>query len=109
MGNTLNIALAQINPIVGNLTYNRDKILEVWSSVREDTDLVVFSELVISGYPPEDLILKPFFMQKVSNALNDIVLKSKESIANNIQAHKSCGYCPDSRVTHANLDCFLYS
>jgi len=59
---TLRIALAQMNPTVGDLGGNAAKIAD---SIRraEDlgADLVVFPELALSGYPPEDLLLKPHF------------------------------------------------
>jgi len=57
---TLAIALAQINPVVGDVAGNAAKV----RAVREragDADLILFSELFIAGYPPEDLVLKPAF------------------------------------------------
>ena len=52
------IALAQINPILGNLAYNKNKILTVLNKLSGKADLVVFPELSLIGYPPEDLILR---------------------------------------------------
>ena len=52
------IALAQINPILGNLAYNKNKILTVINKLSGKADLVVFPELSLIGYPPEDLILR---------------------------------------------------
>ena len=52
------IALAQINPILGNLAYNKNKILAVLKKLSGKADLVVFPELSLIGYPPEDLILR---------------------------------------------------
>ena len=52
------IALAQINPILGNLAYNKNKILTVLNKLSGKVDLVVFPELSLIGYPPEDLILR---------------------------------------------------
>ena len=52
------IALAQINPILGNLAYNKNKILRVINKLVGKADLVVFPELSLIGYPPEDLILR---------------------------------------------------
>ena len=52
------IALAQINPILGNLDYNKNKILTVINKLSGKADLVVFPELSLIGYPPEDLILR---------------------------------------------------
>jgi len=54
------LALAQINPVVGDLEGNRELILERLSEARSNSaDLVVFPELVVTGYPPEDLLLRP--------------------------------------------------
>ena len=62
--NPLRIALAQINPTVGALSKNAALILEFSRTARESgADLVVFPELAISGYPPEDLILKDHFVE----------------------------------------------
>jgi NAD+ synthase len=78
MRNTLNIVLAQLNPVVGDLVRNKDKILKAWKGAPAGSDLVVFSELVICGYPPEDLVLKPFFIDHVEAAIEDILKKSAE-------------------------------
>ncbi|GJL84488.1 MAG: NAD+ synthase [Micavibrio sp.] len=73
----LKITLAQINPIVGNLSYNMDKIRATWKDVPQDTDLIIFPEMIICGYPPEDLVLKPFFMDSVEQAIKALVDESK--------------------------------
>jgi len=58
------IGLAQINPTVGALIPNADKVLRVaGSAARLGAHLVVFPELALSGYPPEDLVLKPHFLE----------------------------------------------
>jgi len=56
----LNIALAQANPVVGDLDGNIAK-LRAMRAKAADADLVVFPELFVTGYPPEDLVLKPAF------------------------------------------------
>ena len=62
MTQELAIALAQINPTVGDVTGNLAKIRAARAKAAAlKADLVVFSELVLSGYPPEDLVLKPAF------------------------------------------------
>jgi len=59
----LRVALAQINPTVGDLDGNEEKIVGSIMRARElAADLVVFSELAVPGYPPEDLLLKPGFV-----------------------------------------------
>jgi len=56
--------MAQVNAFVGNLEYNRAKILAYIQKARElEADIVSFPELYISGYPPEDLVLKPRFVK----------------------------------------------
>lgn len=62
MTDSLRIALAQINQIMGDIDGNLDAMLNVRSQVR-DADLVVFPELALIGYPPEDLVLKPALQQ----------------------------------------------
>jgi NAD+ synthase (glutamine-hydrolysing) len=60
---TVRVALAQINPTVGDLDGNEQKILDHIAQAREvQADIVAFPELVVPGYPPEDLLLKPSFV-----------------------------------------------
>ena len=60
----MKIALAQPNPIVGDITGNVEKILgDIERARRSQADLVVFPELVVGGYPPKDLLLKPSFVR----------------------------------------------
>ncbi len=64
------IALAQINPVVGDIDGNLAMLRDARSQAADQgADLVVFSELVVSGYPPEDLVLKPFFLDVVEAAV----------------------------------------
>lgn len=58
----LNIAIAQINPVVGKIAYNLD-LIEAALNTCASADVVVFPELAVCGYNPEDLILKPSFVQ----------------------------------------------
>ena len=59
----MKILVAQLNNIVGDIQGNIDKAIKVLSDEKTtQSDLVVFSELFISGYPPEDLILKNSFI-----------------------------------------------
>ncbi|MCM8781682.1 MAG: NAD+ synthase [Candidatus Omnitrophica bacterium] len=63
MKGVLRIALAQINAMVGDIEANTRKILEyVERAKRAQADIVVFPELSLCGYPPEDLLLKPSFI-----------------------------------------------
>ncbi|MEL6375424.1 MAG: NAD+ synthase, partial [Pseudomonadota bacterium] len=58
----MRIALAQLNPVVGDLAGNAERVRAVQAQ-HSDADLIVFSELFLTGYPPEDLVLKPAFAQ----------------------------------------------
>jgi NAD+ synthase (glutamine-hydrolysing) len=74
----LRIALAQINLTVGDLTGNREKIEQyITLSQKQSADVVVFPELAICGYPPEDLLLKESFITENMAALKSIVKKTK--------------------------------
>ena len=68
MTDQLTIALAQLNPTVGDVKGNLGLIRDALRSSK-GADLVLFSELVVSGYSPEDLVLKPFFQDKVQEAV----------------------------------------
>jgi len=72
----IKIALAQINPTVGDLTGNTRKILEyIGLAQKAGAELVVFPELAICGYPPEDLLLKKHFVADNIKALDALVKK----------------------------------
>lgn len=76
MTKRLHITLAQINPTVGDLDGNAKMILKIWQAPPQETDLIVFPELAICGYPPEDLVLKPAFMRHVENEIAVLVKAS---------------------------------
>src|SRR3954453_16447868 len=60
----MRLALAQINSVVGDLAGNRDRVVARIEEARETgADVVLFPELVITGYPPEDLLLRPGFLR----------------------------------------------
>ena len=74
----LRICLAQINPIVGDLKDNSKKIISFIEEARDKlADIVVFPELCLSGYPPEDLLLKPHFIKENEIELKRIIRASK--------------------------------
>jgi NAD+ synthase (glutamine-hydrolysing) len=69
----MRLALAQIDTVVGDLAGNRALVLErVEDAKREGADLVVFPELVVTGYPPEDLLLRPGFVRAARESLEEI-------------------------------------
>jgi NAD+ synthase len=70
MTNELKIALAQLNPTVGDVNGNRDLIAQARLKAKEQgADLMVASELVLSGYPPEDLVIRPSFQEACMEAV----------------------------------------
>jgi len=69
----MRIALGQFNAVVGDLAGNAKKIREFYArAVREDVDLLVFPELAVCGYPPEDLVLKKHFLKECSASVEKI-------------------------------------
>ena len=79
MSKIFRIALAQINPIVGDITTNTSMILDyVQRAQKLNVDLVAFPELAITGYPPEDLLFKKSFIQANVAAMNSIVEASED-------------------------------
>jgi NAD+ synthase (glutamine-hydrolysing) len=73
----LRIGLAQINATVGNFAGNIQKIVEYIAEARSlGVDLLTFPELAICGYPPEDLLLKPKFIEENLRSLDKIVAGS---------------------------------
>lgn len=70
---TVRIAVAQMNPIVGDLAGNAARIIKFYEKAAADAaDLVVFPELALVGYPPEDLVLMPTFQDRALLALQEI-------------------------------------
>jgi NAD+ synthase (glutamine-hydrolysing) len=67
----LRIVLAQLNLLVGDIAGNTDKMINAAKSARDllKADLIVFPELSITGYPPEDLLLRPAFLDEARAAL----------------------------------------
>ena len=68
----LRIAVAQLNPTVGDIAGNLAKAREARAdAARHRADLVLFTELFISGYPPEDLVMKPAFLAACERAVRE--------------------------------------
>ena len=75
---TFRLALAQVNPTVGDIAGNTDIVLRRIDEARaQQADLVAFPELMLTGYPPEDLLLKPSFIRDNIAALERVVAASK--------------------------------
>lgn len=73
MNKNLKIAIAQINFIVGDLDGNTKKIINQYQDPQnKDVDVLIFSELAITGYPPEDLLHKKYFLEEVKDKIEEI-------------------------------------
>ncbi|MBT3915595.1 MAG: NAD+ synthase [Rhodospirillaceae bacterium] len=79
MTTELAIALAQINPTVGDVDGNIELVREARAKGAADgADLVVTGELTISGYPPEDLVLKPAFLDRVEEKVTALAAETSD-------------------------------
>jgi len=79
MTDRLVIAMAQVNPVVGDIAGNAQAIREVRAqAAAAGADLVVFPELSVVGYPPEDLILKPFFVDRAEEAVRALAVETAD-------------------------------
>ncbi|ABZ85331.1 nad+ synthetase [Heliomicrobium modesticaldum Ice1] len=73
----MKIAIAQYNPVVGDIANNLTKAVDAWSrAAQAGASLIVFSELYLTGYPPKDLLEKPWFIDRTEAALNELVRRS---------------------------------
>jgi NAD+ synthase (glutamine-hydrolysing) len=78
----MRLALAQINPVVGDLAGNRSLILERLDDAKgAGADLVLFPELAVTGYPPEDLLLRPGFVRAAERSLEEIARSARGVVA----------------------------
>jgi NAD+ synthase (glutamine-hydrolysing) len=75
----LKVSIAQLNPIVGDINGNRSKIMNTLSQCSEKgSDLVIFPELFLSGYPPKDLLERSWFIEKIQHAIQELIQFSAE-------------------------------
>jgi len=76
------VALAQINPTVGDIAGNVSTILRAWqAAAKQKADLIVFPELALIGYPPEDLVLMPAFRKEAMAAVKTLAKKTAKGPA----------------------------
>jgi NAD+ synthase (glutamine-hydrolysing) len=77
----LRVALAQMNATVGDIAGNASRVRELIGEAREDgARLVLFPELALTGYPPEDLLLKTHFVDAAGAALSDIADETEDMV-----------------------------
>jgi NAD+ synthase (glutamine-hydrolysing) len=99
------LALAQIDTVVGDLDGNRDRILGRLEEARSrGADLVLFPELAVTGYPPEDLLLRPGFLKAAARTLEEIAAATRGIAALVGTPHldrdlfNACAVCVDGEV-----------
>jgi NAD+ synthase (glutamine-hydrolysing) len=78
----LRVGSAQINAVVGDLDGNAERAIAAYdAAVAEGCDLVVFPELMVTGYPPEDLLLKPAFVAAACETVAKLAARTGECVA----------------------------
>ena len=102
MNEKISIVLAQIDLIVGDITGNTERILEYCERAKDesDADLIVFPELSISGYPPEDLLLHSGLKRRITEAM--------ESIKRNVRGIAVLVGFPEYTQDHIFNSCVVY-
>ena len=101
----MRLALVQMNTTVGDLEGNRRRILERLDEAKaRRADLVLFPELAVTGYPPEDLLLRPGFIRAAAESLHEIAAAVHGTVALVGAPHydrdlfNACAVCADGRV-----------
>jgi NAD+ synthase (glutamine-hydrolysing) len=101
----MKLALAQIDPTVGDLGGNRDLILARIEEARTaGADLVLLPELAVTGYPPEDLLLRPGFVHAARESLERIAAETRGLVALvgvpllDGDLYNACAICADGKV-----------
>jgi NAD+ synthase (glutamine-hydrolysing) len=101
----MRLALAQINTVVGDLDGNRDRIVRRLHEARKaNADLVLFPELAVTGYPPEDLLFRPEFLRQARRSLDQIAAEATEIAALvgfpwlERDLFNACAVCADGEV-----------
>lgn len=102
--NSLKIIVCQTNPRVGDIGGNAERISDVVSN-HPYADAYVFPELALTGYPPEDLLLRPSMQRRVERALNQLKALSRDKwliigypIIRNGQSYNCCGVLHNGEV-----------
>ncbi|HET7568058.1 MAG TPA: NAD+ synthase [Gaiellaceae bacterium] len=101
----MRLALAQIDPVVGDLAGNRELIVaRLEEAKRQGADLAVFPELAVTGYPPEDLLLRPGFVRAARESLDEIARAATGITAlvgvpvYETDLYNACAVCADGEV-----------
>ena len=70
--NKMKIALAQLNPKVGDVKGNISKLISIRNDLSKDVDIIVVPELYVTGYPIDDLVLRNDFLELVENEISAV-------------------------------------
>ncbi|MFP4098146.1 MAG: NAD+ synthase [Alphaproteobacteria bacterium] len=74
----IEITFAQLNPTVGDIEGNASRMLRVWKEYQRTSDLIVFPELFLCGYPPEDLVLNATFAKSLKDKIEELCALSRD-------------------------------
>ncbi len=81
----MKIAMAQLNPIVGDIKGNLARLIETMNKHKNDKlDLVVFPELFLTGYPPQGLLERSWFVKTALDAVEEVAQKPQEDARDEI-------------------------
>ncbi|MGH3052666.1 MAG: nitrilase-related carbon-nitrogen hydrolase, partial [Gaiellaceae bacterium] len=101
----MRLALAQINTVVGDLDGNRERVVQRLHEARQaGADLVLFPELAVTGYPPEDLLFRPEFLRQARRSLDRIAADATDIAALvgfpwlERDLFNACAVCADGEV-----------
>jgi NAD+ synthase (glutamine-hydrolysing) len=101
----IRVAAAQLNTVVGDLEGNATRILSAYDEAEATgCDLVVFPELTVTGYPPEDLLLRPAFVAQAAETLDKIAARTARAAAvigfpeSGRDLHNAAAVCANGRV-----------
>ena len=101
----MRLALVQLNSVVGDLEGNRRRILDRLDEARSGSaDLVLFPELAVTGYPPEDLLLRPGFIRAAEASLHELAAAARGVVALvgfphfDRDLYNACAVCADGEV-----------
>jgi NAD+ synthase (glutamine-hydrolysing) len=115
----MRIGLAQINTIVGDLAGNSRRILEAYQAlVAQGAELVIYPELVVSGYPPRDLLFKKRFVADVEQATRELATKigavpaligytEANATGTGRSAFNSAAFCHQGKILSSARKCLL--
>ena len=115
----MRIALAQINPTVGDVAGNAERIAEAIDRARDaSAELVVLPELAIVGYPPKDLLLKPAVLDACAAAVEELASRCTDIAAiigypdraeekRGRLLYNAAAYCREGRVVHRHVKSLL--